>query len=61
MPLNFEETTDQQDTSEVLSDKARDILKALRRFRASHAPDPVFHSVRSRPIETEAVLDWNRS
>ena len=61
MPLNFEETTDQSPNVDSMSDKARDALGVLRRFRASHAPDPVFQSVRSRQVESQVILDWNQS
>lgn len=61
MPLNFEETTDQAKATENMSDKARDALQVLRRFRSSHAPDPVFQSSRSRQIESDDILNWQKS
>ena len=61
MPLTFEEISDQPPASDTMSDKARDALQVLRRFRSSHAPDPVFQSTRSRQIESEGILDWSKS
>ncbi len=61
MPLNFEETTDQRLATDSMSDKALDALQVLRRFRSSHAPDPVFQSSRSRQIESDDILDWSKS
>lgn len=61
MPLNFEETTDRPPESDSMSEKARDALQVLRRFRSSHAPDAVFHSIRSRQIDGEDILDWPKS
>ncbi|SMX23218.1 hypothetical protein [Boseongicola aestuarii] len=59
MTLNFEETPQQHSSAESMSEKARDALNVLRRFRASHAPHPVFQSSRSRHNDTEVILDWS--
>jgi hypothetical protein len=61
MPLNFEETPQQQPDADSVSEKARDALSVLRRFRTSRVPDPVFTSTRSRDIECEVILDWPKT
>lgn len=57
MPPNMDKPTEAHETPDGLSSKARETLQALRRFRMSHAPDPVFRSVRSRPLESQIVAD----
>lgn len=57
MPLNMDKPTEPYEKPDGLSSKARETLQALRRFRMSHAPDPVFRSVRSRPLESQIVTD----
>jgi hypothetical protein len=60
MTLNFEETPEQHPGTDSMSDKARDALSVLQRFRASRAPAPVFQSTRSRDIESQVILDWSK-
>jgi len=57
MPLNMDKPTEPHEKPDGLSNKARETLQVLRRFRMSHAPDPVFRSVRSRPLESQIVTD----
>lgn len=59
MPLNFEEVPQERSSADSVSEKARDALNALRRFRTSQGPHPVFQSSRSRHNESEVILDWS--
>ena len=59
MTLNFEEIPQDHSSADSMSEKARDALNVLRRFRTSHGPHPVFQSSRSRHNESEVILDWS--
>lgn len=59
MPLNFEEIPQQHSSADSMSEKTRDVLNVLQRFRAPHAPHPVFQSSRSRHNDSEVILDWS--
>ena len=55
MQSKFDDTTKPAEATEVLSDKARDAVRVIRQFRSTRSRDPVFRSVRSRPLEARIL------
>ncbi len=55
MQSKFDDTMKPAEATEVLSDKARDAVRVIRQFRSTRSRDPVFRSVRSRPLEARIL------